>query len=128
MQHLHDVENHVQADQVGKLERSHRMTHSELHYLIDGFHIGHAFLEGEDGFVDHGDQDAVADKSGGILDEDGCFPERPCESHGGFQCGRAGGFALDDFNQLHQRDRVEEVQADHPVRVVDGFSDAGDAD
>src|SRR6185312_13786531 len=37
VQDLHDVEAHVDADEIGERQRSHRMIHAELHDGIDRF-------------------------------------------------------------------------------------------
>src|SRR6266550_7237829 len=35
LQHLHDREAHVEADQIGERQRPKRVIHAELHHLID---------------------------------------------------------------------------------------------
>src|SRR5690242_16626770 len=36
VQHVHNCKACVQADEVGKLQRAHRMIHAELHHGVDG--------------------------------------------------------------------------------------------
>ena len=62
IKHLHHAEAGVQADEIGKLKRSHGMVGAQPHSGIDGIHIAHAFIERIDRFVDHRQQDAVDDE------------------------------------------------------------------
>src|SRR5712692_5687138 len=43
LQHVHNVHAHVQADEIGKLQRPHRMVHPQLHHRVHGFGSSHAF-------------------------------------------------------------------------------------
>lgn len=35
MQHVHDGKAGIEADEIGKLQRSHRVVRAELHALVD---------------------------------------------------------------------------------------------
>jgi hypothetical protein len=76
------------------------------------FGAGQAFLQGEDGLVDHRHQDAVHHETRAVLDGDGCLADGGGEGLDRRE-GLVGGLqAADQLHQGHQRHRVEEVHAD----------------
>ncbi len=70
-----DVEADVEADEVGEAERAHGVGHAEGEDLVDGFGGGDAFHDGVGGLVEEGDEDAVGDEAGGVVDFDGGLVE-----------------------------------------------------
>src|SRR5262245_29261439 len=59
---LHDGQAGVEADEVGKLERTHRVVGAKPHGLVDRFNRADALIERVDGLVDHRQQNAIDDK------------------------------------------------------------------
>src|SRR6266446_10086448 len=70
VQHLHHRKTGVEADEVGELERPHRMVGAELHAGVDRLDIADALVERVDRLVDHRQQDAVDDESREVLGVD----------------------------------------------------------
>src|SRR5580658_3545588 len=118
MQHFHDVHADVQTDEVGKLERAHRVIHAELHHGIHSFGSRHALHHRECGFVDHGHEHAIGNEAGRVVDADGLLAESFAERHGGLKGVVAGGAAADHFNQRHHGYGIEEVHADEFFRTA----------
>src|SRR5687767_910782 len=52
LEDAHDVEAHVEADQVGQRQRSHRMAHPQLHHLVDRLGAADALEQAVDRLVD----------------------------------------------------------------------------
>src|SRR5258708_35174803 len=52
VQHLHHREEGIEADEVGELERAHRMGGAELHAGVDRFHVARALRERIHGLAD----------------------------------------------------------------------------
>jgi hypothetical protein len=74
MQHLHDRQAGVEADEIGELQRAHRVVGAELHGGVDGIDRADAFVKRVDRLVDHRQQDAVDDEGREILgDRHGLF-------------------------------------------------------
>src|SRR6267143_851903 len=59
LQHFHDREAHVEADQIGERQRPERVVHAELHHGVHRFGSRDALHHAEDRFVDHRHEDAV---------------------------------------------------------------------
>src|SRR5437879_415045 len=53
VQHLHHRQAGIEADEVGELERAHRMVGAELHAGVDRLDIADALVERVDRLVDH---------------------------------------------------------------------------
>ncbi len=104
------------------------MAHPELHYRIDVFCLAEILLECEDGFIDHGAQDPIRDEAGRVFGLNRFFPHSAANLDCQGESRLRGVQPADDFKQAHQRDRVEEVHPDHPVRPSRGGPDAGDRD
>ena len=72
VQHLHHRQAGIEADEVGELERAHRVVRAELHRGVDRLDGADALVERVDRLVDHRQQDAVDDEGREILgDRDG---------------------------------------------------------
>ena len=124
---LHDGEAHVEADEVGQSQRAHGMIGSELHGGIDVLSGGHAFLQHEDRFVDHGDEDAVDHEAGGFIHGDRRFAQPFGKRLGGFVGFVGSGGAADDLDEGHAGHGIEEMQAHHLVGASHGGGHGGDA-
>jgi hypothetical protein len=64
MQHLHDRQAGVEADEIGQLQRPHRVVGAELHGGVDRLDRADALIKRVDRLVDHRQQDAVDDEGG----------------------------------------------------------------
>lgn len=67
VQHLHDEQTSVQSDEVGESQGTHWHVGSQLHCLINIFLRADSLVEGVDGLVDVGHQQAVGDEPRGVL-------------------------------------------------------------
>src|SRR2546423_7178329 len=65
-QHLGDAKPHVEPDEVGQPQRSHRMVVAELHGPVDVLGAGDAFLEHADGLQSDGDTEPRRGEAGRI--------------------------------------------------------------
>ncbi len=110
-----DVQAHVEPDRVGQLDRSHR------HAEIDGGRIDrcqrHAFLGNEHRFVDIGHQHAIDHESRRAAARQRQLVDLAGERDPGLEDLRARQAGLDDLDQRHLGDRIEEVQPHQPARV-----------
>src|SRR6185503_6561988 len=66
IEHMHDGKAGIEPDEIGELERSHRMVGAEPHRRVDRLDRADALIERVDGLVDHRQQDAVDDEGGEI--------------------------------------------------------------
>ena len=115
---VEDLVRGVQADQVHQRERAHRQAAAELHGRVDVLAGGVAALEHRDGVVEVAEQQRVGDEAGPVADRDVDLAEPGAQRlHVGDHLGR-GDHGADDLDQLHDRRRVEEVDADHLVGPV----------
>ena len=64
IQHLHHRQAGIEADEIGQLQRPHRMIGAQPHGGVDRVDIADAFIERIDRLVDHRQQDAVDDEGG----------------------------------------------------------------
>ena len=67
VQHLHHRQAGIEADEVGELQRAHRMVRAELHRGVDRLDGADALVERVDRLVDHRQQDAVDDEGREVL-------------------------------------------------------------
>ena len=70
VEHLHDRQAGVEADEVGELQRPHRVVGAELHRVVDALDRADALVERVDRLVDHRQQDAVDDEGREVLGGD----------------------------------------------------------
>ena len=75
VQHVHDRQHGVEPDEVAEFQRSHGMVGSQPHRGVDGVHGADTLIEGVDGLVDHGRQDAVDDEGWEVLGVGGGLAE-----------------------------------------------------
>ncbi|MPL88776.1 hypothetical protein SDC9_34803 [bioreactor metagenome] len=128
VQHVHDRQAGVEADEVGELERAHRVVRAQLHRHVDRLHVADAFVKRVDRLVDHRDQDAVHDEGREVLGRRRGLAElRDDREHR--LIGRiVGGDAADQLDELHHRHRVHEVHAHEPLGPVGLRGEPGDRD
>jgi hypothetical protein len=65
----------VQADEVGELQRAHRVVRAQLHPCVDVLFGCHSGVQSPEGLVDHRHEDAVHDESWVILRAYNGLPE-----------------------------------------------------
>ena len=128
MQHVHDGKAGVQPDEIGQFQRPHRVIGPELHRLVDGLHVAHAFIERVDRLVDHRHQDAVHDEGGEVLGGGRGLADPVDDGLAGGKGFLVRGDAADQFHQLHHRNRVHEVEAHELFGPVGAAGQTGDRD
>ena len=118
VQHLHHRQAGIEADEVGELERPHRMVRAEPHRGVDRLDRADAFVQRVDRLVDHRQQDAVDDEGRKILRHRYLLAELVDERLCGLEGRVLGRDAADQFDQLHHRHRIHEMNADEFLRPV----------
>ena len=120
------MKDNVVADQVAQSQGAHRMVEAQFAYGVDIFFGCYAFHQSLDSFVDHGDNDAVAYEAREVCN----FNRGFADFFGYFFdfCERIfrSSDAVDEFDQFHDRSRVEEVHADNFVRTFCSCADLRD--
>src|SRR5438093_1508322 len=118
LEHLHDGETDIETDQVGERQRTQRMVHAELHDLIDRLRRRHPLVYTEDRFIDHRHEDAIRHESGRVVDHDGGLAQLLCDFDGLRDHLVPRPASPHYFDERHQGDRIHEMHADHPARLV----------
>ena len=75
LEHAHDWMHDVQSDEVGQLERPHRVVQADSRAGIDVLGGADALLEGPHRLGEERHQDAVDDEPGAIGRDDDLLPE-----------------------------------------------------
>src|SRR4029077_18666035 len=101
MQHLHDGQAGVEANKIGKLERTHRMMGAEPHCRVDPLNVPDAFIECVDRLVDHWQQDAIDDEGREILRYRDGLVKLDDKSLAGLEGGVVGSNAADKLDKFH---------------------------
>ena len=123
---LGDVEDGVEAEQVGEEERAHRRHLGRGDRLVDRLQREALLLLGAPDLADRRHQDAVDDEAGDLAADDRLLLDRLGEVVGGGGGLLRGVLADDHLDQRHHRGRVEEVEADDLVGAQRRFADLGD--
>ena len=120
---LADCDADIEPHHVGQFDRAHG--HAEgFHGGVQRFG-GDAFIDHAHGFVDVGSQHAIDQEAGRILHRQRQLVDLAHEGGGILRGDRVGLRTGHDFNQLHLRHRVEEVDADQSLRVAEVGRDLG---
>jgi len=127
VEHLHDGEVDVVADEVGESERAHGVVGAEHHAFVDVLSAGDTVGEDAASLVDHGDEDAVDDEAGGFLNLDGLFADAGGEVDDAFADLVVGELSADDLDESHAVGWVEEVHSDELSRTRGAGGYFGDA-
>ena len=128
IEHLHDSEVDVVANEVGQRERAHRMVGSEHHALIDILCGCDAVSQDADCLVDHRNEDAVDNKSGCFFYGYRLLTNLLAERYNGACDCFAGELAIDDLYELHAVSGVEEMATDHLGGALGGSCNLGDGE
>ena len=115
---VHDCEANVKADKVAQCERSHGVICAELHCGVNVCGGRNAFLNDGDSLVDHGDKNAVNNKTGSFGHFNGFLADFGAESFDCFEGFVGSVHTANDLNKLHDRCGVEEVHSDELVRAL----------
>src|SRR5438552_10390658 len=110
--HFGDVQRSVEADQIEQGERSHRIAAAELHRRVDILERREPALVDADRVEQVGHEETVDDERGRIL---GLYRRLAHRAHplgGGLHRVVAAQDRAHDLDELHERDRVAEVQAE----------------
>ncbi|MNZ47224.1 hypothetical protein D3C78_649310 [compost metagenome] len=114
------------ADQVGELEGTHAKTAGVAQQGVEGRAVGGAFLQQAQAFGVERPGHAVDDEAGGGFGVHRLFTPGACRGVQPLGQRPWRGQAGDDLDQGHQRRRIEEVHADHPLGVGEAGGQAGD--
>src|SRR5271165_3488665 len=125
---VRDVVRGVEADEVEQRERPHGVAAAQLHRLVDVGDGAHALFIGANGVEQVGHQQAVDDESWLVNRAHRDFAQLGAEGNGGGEDLGRGGDGADDFDQLHHRDGIEEVQADEALGALGRRHELGHAD
>src|SRR5690606_12443165 len=128
LEDLGDGEQRIEADEVGELERPERVIETEPGALVDVLGGADALLEGEAGLVQEGDEHPVHEKAWAILTHDGDLAESFGEAPTELERGGARRKPSNELDELHHRDGIHEVHAEHALRPARGRRETGDGD
>src|SRR2546425_414511 len=116
LKHFHDGQTHIQTDQVRERERTERMTHPQLHHLVDRLGRRDSILHTENGLVDHRHEYAVGYEAWRVVDLDRSLTQLLSDCDG-FRDGVVRRrFATNYFDERHHRNRVHEVHPHNGIR------------
>src|SRR6267143_23298 len=118
LQHLHDREADVEADQIGECERTERVIHAEFHHLIDTFGGRDSILHAEDRLIDHRHQHAIRHESRRVVHFDRSLSQLLYDLHGsiyGVVRRLQSTYYLDE---LHDGHGIHEVHPDDVARPL----------
>ena len=114
---LGDGQAHIQANQVGQLQRPHGMTVAQLHGGIDVGGRRHTFFNHSHGFEAQGDAQATRGKSGSVADKYGRLAHGLGHRLNLLDGLLPGALVMNHLAQLHAMNRVEKVHADDQARI-----------
>src|SRR5205807_106159 len=98
----------------------HWMVHSQLEDSIDTLTRRNAFVKGENRFINHRHQDAIRNKTRRIVTVQRRLSKFVSEPANLFISFIGGSKATDYFDQLHDWNRIHEVQANDFIRPARG--------
>mmetsp|Transcript_6381 Transcript_6381/g.14544 ORF Transcript_6381/g.14544 Transcript_6381/m.14544 type:complete len:350 (+) Transcript_6381:154-1203(+) len=128
VEHLHDAQTSVQADEVGQRQRTHGHVGAQLHCLVDVASRGDALLQNKDGLVDVGHEDTVGHKAWSVLARRVLLVHGGDQREGLQQGSLVSAEAPDHLHQLHHRHRVHEVHPDDTLRALHTSGQLRDGD
>ena len=102
-------------DEVEQRERTHRVAGAQHHARIDILPTGEALLQHANRVEEVRGKQVIDDEAGAILAHDHALAEPLPDRPGGLERLVGGRQGADELEQPHDRHRIEEVGADHPV-------------
>ena len=118
VEHAHDPEADVEADEVGQLERSHRMVEADPRAGVDVVGRAQALLVGAHRLAQERHQDAVDDEARTVGGHDDLLAELGRQVVQGRHGLVRGVAAADQLDQRHDRHRAEEMHAHEPLAAL----------
>ncbi len=112
VEHAHDAEADVEADEVGQLEGAHRVVEADPGARVDVLRRAQALLAGAHRLGQERHQDAVDDEPGPVRGDDDLLAQLRRERADGRLGGIGRGRAADQLDERHHRHGAEEVHAD----------------
>ena len=113
MEHAHDPEADVEPDEVGQLERAHRVVEADPRARVDVLGRAEALLVGPHRLGEERHEDAVDDEARPVGRDDDLLAELGRRGRGSAaSVASVGRRAADELDQRHDRHRAEEVHAD----------------
>ena len=128
MEHLGDLQHGVEPDEIGQLQRTHRMVHPQGHRDVDVLAGGEPVVVEADRRTDIRDHQPVHDEAGVVLGDHHGLAQpltEPARERDGLRAGRQ---RRRQLHQLHHRWRIEEVDADHAVGTAGRRAQGRDRD
>ena len=121
-----DIVGQVDTGQVVEAEGTHGMTGAVYTGLVDIFVRGHAHFEHPEGFFLNDAENTVQNKAiHFLLDENGYFVDLQAEVHHALCRFIRNMGSLNNFNQLHDEGRVEEVEVAYLGGTIGGIGNSG---
>ena len=114
LEDAHDPEADVEPDEVGELERPHRMVQPDSRTGIDVLGAPDALLVGAHRLHEERHEDAIHDEPGPVGGHDDLLAELGRQGADGLHRLVGGGLAADELDERHDRDRAEEMHPDEP--------------
>ena len=121
-----DGHGDVEADVVQQRERPHRVARAERHAHVDVLRAHPGLVLEDDGAEEIGEEQAVDHEAGEVGHLDGDLVERLAQRVRALARAVARGGREGELDELHLRDRVEDVQADEAVLRAGGLREAFD--
>src|SRR3990170_3503547 len=115
---LADVNQGIEADEVGGGQGPHRVAEADLARLVDVFGGGRTALHHTDGVEDERNEQTIDDEAWCVPDANRKAVDGVAERHRRVGSGLRGALRGDDLDQTEDGGRVEEVEADDTLRSV----------
>ena len=115
VQVLRDGEPHIEPDEIGELQGTHRVVVAQLHGLVDVFGAGNALLQHAHRLEAEDHAEPARGKARRIAHHDRLFAELARERGGALGGWNAVARMRDDFHELHHVHGIEEMHPDQPA-------------
>ena len=112
IKNVHNVDANVQTNEIAEMKRSHRVVSAKHHSLVDVFCACNAFLKNNEAFIDERDKDLVNNESRSFGYFYRFLAEVLSKLVDSFECFLLCVSTADNFDQLHNGSRIEEVHTD----------------
>src|SRR5699024_10229913 len=123
-----DVHTHVETDQVGQPQRTHRVFVSQFHRLVDVLDGGDPLLEHPDTLETDGHTESTRGESRNVAYQDRLLADLRAGTLCPVENLAVGRGAVDDLEQVHRPDRVEEMHPEEGFRAPQPVGEFIDAD
>ena len=120
-----DVSTDIKSNKVGQGQGAHRVLVAKHHGCIDVLGAGDTVSEHSDGFVAEDDTEAARGEARNVLDQNACFSHRLARFLRRGDGVLRGALMANQFKQLHDGNRIEEMHTNHAFRVAGCASNIG---